>query len=470
MEQTHTLTVEAVRQFETALTGRLIRPTDADYDELRAIWNGMIDRRPALIAQCADAADVVAAVNFARENDLPLSVRAGGHNVAGSAVIDDGLVIDLRSMKRIEVNPATRHVRVEGGVTIGELDRATQPFGLAVPMGVVSATGIAGLTLGGGLGWLRNKYGLSSDNLIAAEVVTADGRLIRASGDENPDLLWALRGGGGNFGIVTTFELQAYSVGPEVMFAGVFYPAAKAAEALRFYRDFVASAPDEVSSFSILGKIPAEESVFPVELHHEPYVLFLACYSGDPADGARVLQPLREFDTPMLDISGVMPYVEAQTFFDADYPSGARYYWKSIYIDDLSEGSVAQLVAQAARMMPDSHSTIDIWHIGGAVARVGESETAFSNRHSPFLIGVEANWHEPADDVANIGWARATIAAMLPFSDGSEYVNFPGFLEERDQVVRDAYRANLERLSQIKAKYDPTNLFNQNQNIKPALA
>ncbi|MDX1522574.1 MAG: FAD-binding oxidoreductase, partial [Anaerolineae bacterium] len=393
------LSQDIVEAFARQLSGRLIRPGDADYDEARAIWNGMIDRRPLLIAHCTSPADVINSVNFAREHGLPVAVRGGGHNVAGHATIDDGLVIDLSGLKAIDVDPESATVRAGGGVTIGELDEATQKFGLAVPMGVVSATGIAGLTLGGGFGWLRNKHGLSSDNLISADVVTADGRLIKATAKENTDLLWGLRGGGGNFGIVTSFEYQAHPVGPEVAFTFVFHngEGENMKRAIEFYRDYSTTAPDEVSTILACGIIPPEPELFAKEIHNTPFVLFGAMYAGSAEDGQVVMQPLRDFGEPLVDFSDVMPYTEAQQVFDEDYPDGHRYYWKSLNLSRLDEPVIDRIVKHA-RKQASVHSTVDLWHIGGAVTQANEDEAAFHGRHAAFLLSPEANWEHPEDD------------------------------------------------------------------------
>ena len=458
----------ALAALTNQLEGRIIRPGDADYDEARAVWNGMIDKYPALIARCANASDVIAAVNFARTNNLVVAVRGGGHNVAGSAVCDDGLVIDLSLMKGIEVDPENRIARAEGGVTWGELDRATQVYGLATPGGVVSDTGIAGLTLGGGLGWLRRKYGLSVDNLLSVDIVTADGRLLKASESENADLFWGLRGGGGNFGIVTAFEYRLHPVGPEVMFCFAFQPGERAKEALEFYREYTASAPDEVSAFAILGTFPETEH-YPKEAHGRPFVLFAALYAGPVAEGQRVLKPLWEFDKPIVDMSGVMPYVEAQTVFDEDYPAGEmRYYWKSVYLRELSDEAIDTLIALQAED-PSPFSTIDIWQLGGAMSRIGPEATAFGSRSAPFLIGIESNWIHPEHDAANIAWNRKVYRDLQPFSDGTEYLNFPGLLEDGDRMAQTTFGANYRRLVELKNKYDPTKLFRLNPNITPTV-
>ena len=456
----------AIEEFGSELGGELIRPEDAGYEDARKLWNGMIDKKPALIARAKDSADVAEAVNFAREHHMLLAVRGGGHNVAGTAMADGGLVVDLSSMKGIEVDPERRTVRAGAGVTIGELDAETQKYGLATPMGVVSETGIAGLTLNGGLGWLRRKYGLSSDNLLSVDVVTADGRLLTASEEENQDLFWGIRGGGGNFGVVTTFEYRLHPVGPEVMFAFVLYPGERAKEVLRFGEEYLAKASEEVSPLGVLGRVPHDE-MFPEEWHGEQYVAFLAMYAGPVEEGEEALKPLRELGDPIADLSGPMPYTEAQKVLDEDYPDGMRYYWKSANVSSLSDEAIEQLMAYA-EAAPSHHSTIDVWYQGGAMGRVGAGETAFGDRSAPILLGIEANWEEPGDDEANVAWARQTVADMRRFSDGGMYLNFPGFLEEGQQMMRDAYGENYGRLVALKDEYDPENLFRTNQNIKPS--
>ena len=455
----------AVERFGSRLRGQLLRPGDAAYEEARLLWNGLIGKRPALIARCAGVGDVIDSVNFARENALLVAVRGGGHNVAGNAVCDGGLVIDLSGMQGIRVDPERRTVRAEGGATLGDLDRETQVFGLATPLGVVSKTGIAGLTLGGGIGWLRRKYGLSSDNLVSVDVVTADGRFLTASETEHEDLFWGIRGGGGNFGVVTSFEYRLYPVGPEVMFCFVLYPGDRAREVLRFGEEYMAGAPEEVSPVGVLGRVPPVE-LFPERWHGEPFVAFLAMYVGEAEEGERVLRPLRELGGSIADLSARMPYTEAQAILDEDYPDGWHYYWKSQNVDSLND-KVLERLMNHAETAPSEHSTIDVWYQGGAMARVGASETAFGDRSSPILLGIEANWEDQRDDEANISWTRNCVADMRRFSSGGMYLNFPGFFEEGDNLMHDAFGANYERLVEIKNKYDPTNLFRLNQNIQP---
>jgi FAD/FMN-containing dehydrogenase len=450
------------------LNGRLIQTGDSDYDEARAVWNGMIDRHPWLIVRAANVADVVTAVDFARENDLLLSVRGGGHQVAGHATNDGGLVIDLSQMRQVAVEPEAKIAHAQGGATIADLDEATQQFGLAAPMGVVSETGVAGLTLGGGFGHLRNMYGLSSDNLLEAEIVLADGRVVTANADENADLFWGIRGGGGNFGIVTRFTYRLYDIGKELYTTAVFHDGHRAEEVLRFFRDYSLNAPDEISILAAIGKFPPGIEHFPAELHGRPFVLLLGPYVGDAAEGEQIMAPLRTFQEPLLDFSGVMPYLDLQKFFDEDYPAGElRYYWKSLNITDLGDEAIRVLVDHASRQ-PSVFSTTDIWHNGGAVQHVSDDESAFHGRHVNFLVNPEANWENPEDDAVNMRWVQSMLEALRPFSDGSRYLNFAGFQEEGDTMMRDAFATKYQRLAELKAKYDPTNLFRLNQNIKPA--
>jgi hypothetical protein len=457
----------AAQKLAATMPGAVIAPDDAAYEEARHVWNGMIERRPALIARPKNAEGVGRAVRIAAEHHLPVAVRGGGHNVAGSAVIDGAIVIDLSAMRAVAVDPQARRVTAQGGALLGDIDSATQEHGLAVPVGVVSETGIAGLTLGGGLGWLRRKYGLSVDNLLRVEVVLADGRIVTADASENADLFWAVRGGGGNFGIVTSFEFQAYPVGPEVTMLVAFHPLDDGERALRFFRECMKTVPDELSSFAIVGGVPEAET-FPEEARGRDALIFAAAWCGDPAEGERVIAPLRSVATPLVDLSGPWSYADVQTFFDEDYPKGGRYYWKSQYIDSLSDQAIDTLV-DFGRRRPSKASTIDLWHLGGAIAGVPADATPVPQRNAEYLIGIESNWTDPADDAANMAWARELWAACQQFSDNGIYVNFAGFGEEGDKLVRAAYGENYPRLAQIKAKYDPNNLFRFNQNIKPAV-
>jgi FAD/FMN-containing dehydrogenase len=458
---------DSVDVLRSNLRGELIGRSGAGYDEARAVWNGMIDKRPALIARCAGVADVVAAVAFARDHQLPLAVRAGGHNASGVAVCDDGLVVDLSSMRSVRVDPAAGTVRAEGGVTIGELDRETQLFGLAVPMGVVTETGIAGLTLGGGLGWLRRKYGLSCDNLVSVDVVTADGRVVTADADREPELFWGLQGGGGNFGVITSFEFRAHPVGPDVFFAFVVHAAADAADALRFYGQWAKSAPDEISSFAILWHAPAMDEI-PAEHHGKPIALYLAMHCGDPGTGEAALRSLRDAGNPIADLSGTMPYLEVQQFFDEDYPAHEmRYYWKSQYLRALDDEAIDAMVA-LNEATPSPHSTIDLWQLGGELARRAPDASAFGDRSAAIMVGIESNWIDAADDEKAVEWGRRVHRELEPWATGAEYSNFPGFYEDHDRTVRATFGPNLNRLAALKRRFDPTNLFRFNQNVRPS--
>ncbi|MHB1416828.1 MAG: FAD-binding oxidoreductase [Chloroflexota bacterium] len=457
----------AVNDFVGRLRGEVLRPGGEGYEEARHVWNGMIDKRPYLIARCDGVIDIVESVNFARAHDLSVAVRGGGHNVAGMAVSDGGLVIDLSHMREVLVNHEERTARVQGGANWGDVDKETQKFGLATPGGIVSDTGVAGLTLGGGLGWLRRKYGLSCDNLTSVDVVTADGRLLIANEHENADLFWGLHGGGGNFGVVTSFEFRLHPAGPEVMFAYAFYPIEVAADALRFYRNWSATAPDEISSIFFLATTP-QASSFPAEAQGVPCLVVAACYAGEVDEGERALQPLRQLGTPIVDLSGPRPFVEVQTIFDEEYPRGRQYYWKSLYLDDFGDEAIARLLSLAAQA-PSPLTTVDIWQLGGAISHVATDETAIARRRAPFLLNAESNWEDPAEATANIDWTRRCVAEMQQYSKGGLYLNFPGFLEEGQKGLAATFGNNYERLVALKNKYDPTNLFRLNQNITPDL-
>jgi FAD/FMN-containing dehydrogenase len=457
---------EAVQVFAQSTGGPVLAPEDPGYEEARALQNGLIDRRPALIVQCSGAADVIASVNFARDHDLLLSVKGGGHNVAGNAMNDGGLVIDLSRMRGARVDNAAGTVRAEGGATWADLDRETQVFARAVPGGVVSTTGIGGLTLHGGIGHLKNKYGLSLDNLVSVDIVTADGQLRTASETENEDLFWAVRGAGSNFGVITSFEFKAHPVGPMVMVCAPFYSMDDAKTVIPKWRDFVTSAPDELSSVAILWSIPPHEP-FPPELHGKDIVVTAATYCGPVEEGEKVVQPLRELADPLIDVSGPWPWLGLQSGFDPFFPKGARYYWKSRALKELPQEAIDTIVDYAVKR-PSPQTDFGIWHWGGAMKRVGETETAFGGRDTAFLGVAEASWSDPAQDDQAISWAREAWAAMEPWSTGGVYLNFPGLGEEKEAMVRAAYGVNYDRLASLKAKYDPDNLFRMNLNITPA--
>jgi FAD/FMN-containing dehydrogenase len=453
----------AVDQFARAFRGELIQPEDPAYEQARRVWNGLIDKHPALIARCANAADVVAAVRFAKEHGLLLSVRCGGHNVAGQAVCGEGLVIDLSPMRAAQVDPIHQTVRVQGGATLGDIDRQTQRFGLAVPVGVVSATGIGGLTLHSGIGWLMRKHGLTIDNLLSVDIVTADGQLRHASETEHADLFWAVRGGG-NFGVVTSFEFRAHPVGPQVWFLVTLYPISQARQVLQFTRDFVAEAPEDLGLLATLWSAPEEEAV-PPEYRRTPVVVVAGCYSGPRETAEQVIWPLRQITDPIVDLSRPASFESVQTFLDADYPDGRLYYWKSAYLKELSEAALDLLIDQAAAR-PSPLSSLDIFFLNGAVNRVPADKTAFARRDMPYLVSIEANWTDPGQSDANIAWARNTFDDLQQFAHGS-YLNFPGFMEDADELLQGAYEANYERLLAVKTKYDPDNLFHGVLNIVP---
>ena len=448
------------------LTGEVITPDRPEYEAARRVWNGMIDKRPAVIARCADAEDVATAVRFATEHGLPLAVRGGGHNVAGTAVVDDGLVIDLSAMRAVRLDATGRTVHVQGGATWADVDDVTAPLGLATPGGVVSETGVAGLALSGGVSHQRRRDGMTVDNLVSADVVLADGRRVRASADEHPDLHWALRGGGGNFGVVTSFELRLHELGPEVFGLNVAYPLEDAARVLAGWRDAVAGAPDELSTAGLIWSLPVVDEL-PEPLRGLPYVGVAGMWAGDPAEGERATRRLRELATPLLDMSGPVGYLDFQRSLDPFFPAGPRRHWKALYLDGLSDAAV-DLTVDWSERRPSPDTLVIIRHCGGAIARVGAGETAFGDRSSEWMLSIDSTWHDPADDAANVAYTRGFWDAATSFSDGKTYFNFPGLLEEGDAAVRSSYGANHARLARVKAAYDPENLFRLNQNILPA--
>ena len=448
------------------LIGDVIAPHHLEYDEARRVWNGMIDKRPAVIARCAGAADVAEAIRFARKYDLPLSVRGGGHNVAGTALVDDGVVIDLSAMRGVHADPAGRTVHAQGGATWADVDRVTAPLGLATPGGVVSETGVAGLALSGGVSHQRRRDGMTIDNLVSAQLVLADGRRVHASADEHPDLYWALRGGGGNFGVVTSFEFRLHELGPEVFGLNVAYPLEDAARVLAGWRDAVADAPDELSTAGLIWSLPVVDEL-PEDLRGVPYVGVAGMWAGDPDEGERATRGLRELATPLLDMSARASYPEFQTSLDPFFPAGVRRYWKALYLDGFSDAAIETTVDWSERR-PSGDTLVIVRHCGGAMARVGAEETAFGDRSSEWMLSIDSSWQDPADDERNVAYTREFWDATVPFSDGKTYFNFPGLFEEGDAAVRSSYGANHDRLARIKAAYDPENVFRLNQNIRPA--
>jgi FAD/FMN-containing dehydrogenase len=455
----------AIAELRAQLKGEVVLPGEPDYDTARNVWNGIIDKYPALVVRCLDVDDVIACVEFARISAIPLAIRGGGHSQAGHGTCDDGLVIDMSPMKEIRVDPETGTARVQGGVQWGELDEETMRFGLAVTGGQISSTGVAGLTLGGGVGWLHNKLGLTIDSLLSAEIVTADGEVLTASETENPDLFWGLRGGGGNFGVVTTFEFRLHPVGT-VLGGIAIHDGQDAQSVLEFYQEFATASPDELTLMAILWTATLDPWV-PQELRGKQLIGLAVCYAGDIEHGMQDLEPLRSFGNPLTDTIRPMPYTELQRLLDDTNLPGTPNYWKSGYLHDLT-GEAIDTVVRYAYQMPSPLSKVLITNMKGAVRRVGEEETAFGDRDAPHYLEVLAKWEDPLSE-RHIAWANDTFEAMAEFSTGGTYVNFLG--EEGQDRVRAAYgdRGNYERLTDLKTKYDPTNLFRLNQNIPPKI-
>jgi FAD/FMN-containing dehydrogenase len=464
------MTIESTSSIDSSalaelLAGEVITPQHPEYDAARRVWNGMIDKYPVAIARCAGPDDVATAVRFAAEHNLPLAVRGGGHNVACTAGVDDGLVIDLSAMRGVRLDPSRRTVHVQGGATWADVDAVTAPLGLVTPGGVVSETGVAGLALSGGVSHQRRLHGMTIDNLVCAEVVLANGRRVQASADDHADLHWALRGGGGNFGVVTSFELRLHALGPEVFGLNVAYPIEDAARVLAGWRDAVADAPDELSTAGFVWSMPVVDEL-PAQLRGAPYVGVAGMWAGDAVEGERATRALRELATPLLDASGPVEYLEFQRSLDPFFPAGVRRYWKALYLDGFSDAAIAATVEWSNRR-PANDTLVIVRHCGGAMARVGAEDTAFGDRSSEWMLSIDSSWHDPADDAANVDYTRAFWNVAVPYSSGKTYFNFPGLFEEGEAAVRASYGANHARLARIKAAYDPDNIFRLNQNILP---
>jgi FAD/FMN-containing dehydrogenase len=455
--------IEKIDTLKSKLKGSVVLPDDYNYDEVRQIWNAMIDRRPAVIVQCADADDVREALLFARENGLEISIRGAGHNIAGNAVCDDGVVIDLSTMKNVRVDAEKRRAFVQPGATLRDFDAAAQAHGLATPVGINSTTGISGLTLGGGFGWLTRKYGMTIDNLISADLITANGEKIRASKTEHADLFWAIRGGGGNFGIVTQFEFKLHPVGPEILAGLIVFPFQQAKQILTKYREFVKTAPEELNVWVVLRKAPPLPFL-PEEVHGKEVVVLPVFYVGDPAQGQKLIEPLRTFGEAHGEHIGVQPYVQWQQAFDPLLTPGSRNYWKSHNFTELSDGALDSMIEFAGKL-PTPQCEIFIGLIAGAANRVPANAMAYGHRDAKFVLNVHGRWDTAADDEKGIAWAREFFKASAPFASGGAYINFMT-ADEGDRVAA-AYGKNYERLAQIKRKYDPENVFHLNQNIKP---
>ncbi len=459
---------KAVAVLRARLTGGVVRLGDRDYDAARSIWNGMTERRPALIARVRDAADVIACVNFAREADLPLSIRGGGHNVAGTALCDGGLTIDMSGRRAVRVDPARSIAQVEAGATWGDVDAGMRRFGLVVPSGIVSKTGVAGLTMGGGFGWTSRKFGFSADNLASFDIVTADGRLCHASAIEHPDLFWAVRGGGGNFGVVTSFEFDAHRLEPSLLCGMVVYPLEQIRAVAGRFREVCAEAPDDLCCLLILRHAPAAPYL-PAQVHGRPIAAIAACWVGDPVAGAHAMQPLKTIGQPLADTIQLKPFVEHQTMLDASQPFGRRYYWKSHFCRQISDGLVDALAAHSEQL-PSAHSSVLLMQLGGRPGRLDPGTNAVGLREAPFVLNIQAAWEQPGDDALNLEWARAFWRSVVPFSTGGVYVNFMTE-DESEARLRAAYsEPSYARLRQIKTRWDPGNLFHGAQNIVPMQA
>jgi FAD/FMN-containing dehydrogenase len=451
-----------IETFTSSLRGSVVDPQHAEYDTCRKVYNAMIDRRPQMIVRCTDAADVMAAVNFGRENQMEIAIRGGGHNAGGLGVWDDALVIDLSNIRYVRVDPGSKMVTVGGGCTWADVDHATHPFGLAVPTGFISSTGVGGLTLGGGIGYLTRKYGLTIDNLVSADVVLADGSFVTTSEFENPDLFWALRGGGGNFGVVTSFVFKAHPVHTD-MAGPMLWEMEQAPEILKWYADFIRTAPEDLNGFFAFMTVPPAPH-FPQQFHGKKMCAIVWCYLGDPAKADETFAPVRSTHPPALDLVGPMPHPALQSMFDALYPPGLLWYWKADFVNEIGAESIKAHLEHAAKL-PTMFSTVHIYPINGVASRVPKDKTAWSYRDAAFaevIVGVDP---DPANKDRIVQWARQCWEAVHPYSAGGAYVNF--MMDEGEERVQATYREHYERLAEIKAKYDPQNLFHINQNIKP---
>jgi FAD/FMN-containing dehydrogenase len=454
-----------LNDFKSGLRGEVILPGDNNYESERKIWNGMIDKKPGMIVLCKGNSDVIYSVKFARRHNLLISVRGGGHNVAGNAVCNGGMMISLIYMKGIIVNPSEKTVIAQPGVSWGEFDKETQAFGLAAPGGIVSTTGISGFTLGGGFGWLTRKYGFASDNLISADIITADGKFLTVNNSENQDLFWGIRGGGGNFGIVTSFKFKLHNVGPNVTAGLAAYKASDAQSVIKFYKEFVENSPDELSAGLILRLAPPAPFL-PQEIHGKPIVGIGICYSGNPEEGLKLAEPLKKFGNPIADTISIKPYILHQAMFDAGQLPGNHYYWKSEYLKELSDG-LTNTVLEHLEKITSPLSMFQFLKLNTNQS-ISETDSAVSHRSANFIVNINAGWQNPDESQKHIKWARDTWNAVRPYSMGGVYVNFLSE-DEGDDRVRSAYGINYEKLVSLKNKYDPTNFFRLNQNIKPDL-
>lgn len=455
-----------IEQLRSRARGTVLIPGDAAYDEARQIWNGMIDKRPGVIVRCAGTADVIETINIARANNLLLAVRGGGHNIAGTALCDGGILCDLSAMRGVWVDPESRTARVQPGCTLGDVDRETQPFGYAVPGGIVSTTGISGLTLGGGFGWLTRKYGLTTDSLLSADVVTADGRLLSVSETRHPDLFWGIRGGGGNFGVVTSYEYRMRPLGPTVMAGMVLHPIEQASRLFDLFQEQTANAPDELCLL-FLTRIAPPAPFLPNSVHGKPVCGIIACYAGPVDEGAAAVRPIKEFGAPLVEVIGPKPFIAHQSMLDSGQPHGRNYYWKSEYFGQIGDGLRDALVAHGTTF-PSLFSSMLLMHLGGAASRIPDDAMAAAHRDSQYLINIGAAWEDPRHAEACVEWARSFWQAAQPFGTGGVYLNFLTADEGRDRVLSAYGSRKYERLVALKNKYDPTNLFSLNHNVKPS--
>lgn len=449
---------------ERSLRGTLLLPGDVGYEESRTVWNDMIDRRPSVIARCIGSADVITCVKFARENDILLSIKGGGHNIAGLATVDGGMMLDLSLMRGVWVDPHKKVARAQAGCLLGDVDRETQVHGLATVLGFVSLTGIAGLTLGGGFGYLTRRWGWTSDNVLGMNVVTADGRSVRTSVDENADLFWGLRGGGGNFGVVTYIDYALYPVGPEIVGGIVAWPASEAPRVLELYRTLTETAPPELTLVAIMRPAPPAPWL-PDEMHGKPIVALLACHSGEPEDGEKDVAPIKSFGKPVGDVLVRRPYQQMQSLLDGTQPKGRRYYWKSEYLPRIEPSLCEKVIEHAARIR-SPHSAVILFHIEGSLNRLEEDHSPVGNRDARYVLNVAGSWEQAGEDSANVEWARDAWSDMKSFSTGGTYINFLTE-DEGPERIREAFGRGLERLAGVKAKWDPRNMFRTNRNIKP---
>jgi FAD/FMN-containing dehydrogenase len=454
---------ERVDSLKMRLRGLVLVPGEVGYDESQTVWNAMIDRKPALVARCLGVADVITSVQFAREHDLLLCIKGGGHNIAGLASADGAMMLDMSLMRGVWVDRKRRIARAQAGCLLGDVDRETQVHGLAAVLGFISLTGIAGLTLGGGFGYLTRRWGWTTDNVIGMDLVTADARLVRASSDENSDLFWGLRGGGGNFGVVTGIDYNLYEVGPEVVGGLVAWPASEAGSVLEFYRALAEEAPTELTLVTLMRPAPPAPWL-PKEIHGKPIIAILACYSGKPADGEEIVAPIKSFGNPVGDILVRRPYAQLQTLLDATQPKGRRYYWKSEYLANIDPALCEKFIEHASKI-PSPHSAVIFFQLGGALNQLKEEHSPVGNRDARYVLNIAGSWEQAEADRTNIEWARAAWTDMKPFSTGGAYINFQTADEGQDRMEA-ALGKGLERLAEVKAKWDPENVFRTNRNIK----